>query len=44
MARHQGVAGERVVVLPAGQRPDPADRGLDHREAGAVALPQIMRS
>ena len=37
--RHQRVAGERIVVLPAGQRADAADGGVDHREAGAVALP-----
>ncbi len=37
--RHQGVARERIVVLPAGERPDAPDRGLDHREARAVALP-----
>jgi hypothetical protein len=36
--RHEGVAGERVVVLPAGERSDAAGRGLDDREARAVAL------
>ena len=42
--RHQRVAGERVVVLPAGERADAADGGVDDREARAVALPQIIRS
>ena len=37
--RHQGEAGQRVVVLPAGERADAAHRRLDHREPGPVALP-----
>ena len=37
--RHQGVAGERIVVLPAGQRADAADGGIDNGEARAIALP-----
>ncbi len=36
--RHQRVAGEGIVVLPAGQRADPADGGVDRLQAGAVAL------
>jgi hypothetical protein len=35
--RHQGVARERVVVLPAGQRTDAAHGGVDHLQARAVA-------
>jgi hypothetical protein len=36
--RHQGVAGERIVVLPAGQRAEAADGAVDHLQAGGVAL------
>ena len=36
---HQRVARQRVVVLPAGQRPDPTKRGGHHRQAGTVPLP-----
>ena len=36
--RHQGVAGERVVMLPAGQRADAPGRGIHHLQPGAIAL------
>ena len=36
--RHQGVAGERIVVFPAGQRADAADSGVHDLQAGTVAL------
>ncbi len=36
--RHQRVAGERVVVLPAGQRADAPHRSVHHLQPGAVAL------
>ena len=36
--RHQGVAGERVVVFPAGQGADAAGGGVHDLQAGAVAL------
>src|SRR5262249_6001873 len=39
MRRHQGVTGERVVMLPAGEGPDAANSGVDHPQARAVALP-----
>src|SRR5258708_1650875 len=35
---HEGVAGERVVVLPAGERADAAGDGVHDLQAGAVAL------
>ena len=38
MHRHQRIAGERVVVLPAGERADAADGGVDDAEPAAVAL------
>ena len=38
MLRHQGIAGEGVVVLPTSERAEAADRGVDDREARAVAL------
>ncbi len=34
--RHQGVAGERIAVLPAGERADSPHGGLDDVEAGAA--------
>ena len=36
---HQRVTRKRVVVLPAGQRSDPAQWGGHHRQTGAVPLP-----
>ena len=36
--RHQRVARERIIVFPAGERADPADRRLSDRQARAVAL------
>ncbi len=36
--RHQGVAGQGIVMFPAGERADAADRGVDDLEARAVAL------
>ena len=42
--RHQGVAGERVVVFPAGQRADAADRVSTTFRPEPSPWPQIMRS
>lgn len=39
---HQGIPGERVVMFPAGQLPDAADRALDSPEPSPC--PQIIRS
>src|SRR5512142_2700691 len=36
---HQGVTGERVVMLPARERADAPDRAVDGAQARAVALP-----
>ena len=36
--RHQCIAGEGIVVLPAGQRADAADRAVDDLEAGGIPL------
>ena len=35
---HQGEAGQRVVVLPAGQAADTAQVGGNHLEAGPIPL------
>ncbi len=36
--RHQGVAGQRIVMLPAGKRAEAADRAIDHLQAGGITL------
>ena len=36
---HQRVAGQRVVMLPACQLADAADRAVDGPQPGAIALP-----
>ncbi len=42
--RHQRVAGEGIVVLPAGERADTADGGVDDGQPAPSPWPQIIRS
>src|SRR5262249_38248714 len=37
--RHEGIAGERVVMFPAGERSDMPDGSVHNAEARAIALP-----